>query len=169
MKKKILLAVFCISLSTLKAQNTDNKPCSTEEAGQFDFWTGNWNLTYNDTVHATNRITKEMDGCVIYEHFDDPTQSFRGMSWSMYNSKQKKWQQTWVDNQGGYIVLTGGFENNKMTLSTEPKKLADGKSVQNRMIFYNISSNNFDWNWESTQDEGKTWSLKWKIHYDRMK
>lgn len=46
---------------TAKAQNT--KPCSAPEIKQFDFWVGDWNLTWADTMHGNNRIEKIMDGC----------------------------------------------------------------------------------------------------------
>ena len=149
------------------AQTTTPKPCTTTECSQFDFWVGEWELTYNDTVHATNHITKEMDGCLVHEHFHDPTNSYRGESWSVFSSKTKKWNQTWVDNQGAYIALTGEFKDGKMILSTEPVTMPDGSRLQSRMVFYNITHNTFDWDWEATTDEGKTWKNNWRIHYKR--
>lgn len=151
---------------TVLAQAATHKPCSAAECSQFDFWLGDWELTYNDTVHATNRITKEMDGCLIHEHFRDPTNKYTGESWSVYNPKIRKWCQTWVDNQGGYIVLTGVFSNGRMVLFTEPLTL-NGTTTQNRMVFYNITPYSFDWDWDATTDEGKTWVNKWRIHYHR--
>ena len=108
-----------------------------------------------------------MDGCVIHEHFHDPANMYIGESWSMYNPQKKIWQQTWVDNQGEYIVLTGEFKDGKMILYTEPSMQPDGTKKQNRMVFYNITRNNFIWDWEATTNEGKTWVNKWRIHYSR--
>ena len=99
--------------------------------------------------------------------FNDPASNFIGKSWSMYNAATKLWQQTWVDNQAGYIVLTGKYADNKMILSTALVKTADGKENISRMIFYNISKNSFDWNWEKSTDNGSTWNLMWQIHYKR--
>ena len=168
-KLLILMAGLFFYFASCNAQTTvPAKPCTSPESSQFDFWIGNWKLTYNDTVHASNTVTKNLDGCVTYEHFSDPSTKFNGNSWSVYNVKTKKWQQTWVDNQGGYIVLSGSFENGKMELYTEPFTL-NGTKVQQRMVYYNITSKNFDWNWEQTRDEGKTWKTNWKIHYERIK
>lgn len=164
MKKYALLVyLFVINSVHVFAQ----EPCRAPETSQFDFWVGEWNLTYNDTVKATNSIARIMNDCVIYEKFNDPSTNFSGTSWSVYNANLKIWQQTWVDISGGYIVLTGTFSNNRMVLSTIPSPAKDGGMIQNRMIFYNITPGSFDWNWESTQDEGKTWKLLWKIHYER--
>jgi hypothetical protein len=157
----LLLAIHCT------AQNAA-KPCSSPECAQFDFWLGDWVITYGDTVHATNSITRELDGCVTHEHFKDaPYKSYLGESWSMYNPKLKKWQQTWVDNSGAYIALTGEFKNGEMLLFTEPYTKPDGKTAQNRMRYHNIKPNSFNWEWDITTDGGKTWVNNWSLQYDR--
>lgn len=43
----------------------------------------------------------------------------------------------------------------------------EGKEITQRMVFYNISENTFDWNWESSTDNGENWKLNWKIKYSR--
>lgn len=48
---------------------------------------------------------------------------YSGSSWSVYGRQKKIWQQTWVDNMGGYIALTGKYETNEMTLTTPPQKI----------------------------------------------
>lgn len=165
----IALFYFAFFAESIIAQSASTQPCSSPECTQFDFWLGDWDLTYNDSIHATNHITKEMGNCVVYEHFNDPSQSFSGASWSVFNSTTNLWQQCWVDNQGGYILLTGKYGNGEMVLFTEERKLSDGSSGKNKMRFYNITSLSFDWNWEVTKDGGKSWTILWKIHYSRKK
>lgn len=160
-KGKILLLLLSLPIYVFP-QNNNKVPCSSPEFNQFDFWLGKWDLFYSDSMHATNQITKDLDGCVIFENFNDPKQQFKGKSWSVYNPAKQRWEQTWVDNQGAYITLTGAFENDKMTLSTAP-----GIS-QKRMIFYNVKESALDWVWESTTDSGRTWKQLWKIHYTRL-
>jgi len=70
-----------------------------------------------------------------------------------------------VDDQGGYMVFTGGMEDDKMILSGKISK--DEKELIQRMVFYNITKDEFDWNWESSEDNGVTWKLNWKLHYSR--
>jgi hypothetical protein len=170
MRRCFLFLTFFIALFMSDesiAQNNKAKPCAAAECSQFDFWLGEWNLTYNDTVHATNSITKEMEGCLIHEHFHDPANNYSGESWSVYNAQKKVWQQTWVDNQAGYILLTGSLTDGKMILSTEPMLLPDGTKKQSRMVFSAITANSLQWVWEATIDEGKTWTTNWKIAYTR--
>jgi hypothetical protein len=148
------------------------KPCSAPEAGQFDFWLGEWDLTWKDgggrTLRGTNTITKEYGGCVIYERFDGaPGMDLKGMSVSTYNPAMGKWQQTWVDDQGNYFDLVGGFADGKMTLMHERE--VDGRLVQLRMVFFNIGEIELDWQWERSEDGGENWNVLWRIHYRRKK
>lgn len=148
------------------AQNA-KKPCTAPEASQFDFWVGNWQLYSADTITGSNSIYKIMDGCTVQENFSNPKTGYNGKSWSVYNPVGKVWQQTWVDNQGGFIDLTGKFEDGKMTLKTQERTLQNGKRQVYRMVYSNITPNSFDWDWESTTDGGATWVSGWKIHYVR--
>ncbi|MEO6167815.1 MAG: hypothetical protein ABIO98_09870 [Chitinophagales bacterium] len=157
-----------MTLTSNIAISQPSTTCNSPEISQFDFWIGEWDLTWNDTLKGENSITKEMDGCVVHEHFHDPLSHYRGWSWSVYNVKTKHWQQTWVDNSGAYIDLKGGMEGDKMILATADEKTEE-RTVRRRMVFYNINPNSFDWIWEASPDLGKTWELKWKIHYQRKK
>ena len=165
MKNALALLIFLTSMTTTAQQ----EPKATN-AGEhaLDFWIGEWDLTWNDTVHGTNSIRLEMDGKVIAEHFDDPTNKYRGGSWSVYNAKTGIWNQTWVDTQGDYIALTGGPVEDRFELSTGPREVK-GVMTTHRMVFSNILKDSFDWDWQQTTDEGKTWSSQWKIRYQRRK
>jgi hypothetical protein len=87
------------------------------------------------------------------------------MSTSVYNVVSGKWQQTWVDNQGAYLDFVGEFANAKMILSRQAH--IDGQSFQQRMVWYDITPDRLEWNWERSTDEGQTWQVLWAIHYAR--
>lgn len=156
-----------LAAGTCPAQ-TNQKPCSAPESGQFNFWIGEWNLTWNDTLHGTNRIEKKFGNCTVHENFFDPNTNYRGESWSVYNPNTKMWQQTWIDDRGGYIALTGSMEGDKMVLTTGEKVTPKGK-MNFRMLFYNIQPDSFDWSWDASTDGGTSWKTNWKIHYQRKK
>ena len=171
MKNLKLSLLFLLTFSiSLIAQSDNQKPCSSPQASQFDFWIGDWDLTWTDkngnTQKGTNSITKILNGCVIEENFKGG--SFIGRSLSVYNPNKKVWQQTWVDNSGGYLEFSGNLEKDQMILSRE-FTTKENKKIKQRMVFYNISENELDWNWEKSTDDGKTWQLAWKIHYMRKK
>ena len=138
------------------------------ETRQFDFWLGDWDVTWGENERGSNHVEAIMDGHVILENFDgSPSLPLRGMSLSAYNAKINKWQQTWVDNEGSYWSFSGDYKEDRMILTTED--LEQGKRIDLRMIFYNIKPDEFDWRWEKSLDTGKTWSLKWQLHYQRRR
>jgi len=167
--KNILLSLTFLFICNFSLAQKPSSPCTLPEASQFDFWVGEWDAIYSDTLKpALNKITRPYNNCIIQENFYDPNTNFYGMSVSGYNAQNKQWQQTWVDSQGAYIALTGEFKDGKMQLNSE-RFQPDGKKILLRMLYYNISKESFDWSWDSSIDGGKTWVVNWKIHYKRRK
>lgn len=141
--------------------------CSAPEARQFDFWIGQWALSWEGGA-GTNHVRSILGGCVIEENFTDPGSQFYGRSVSTFSARTGQWQQTWVDNNATYLDFVGGMEGATMVLSRSFAN-AEGQTVMQRMVFYNIEHAQFDWNWERSLDGGQSWDLLWKIHYERVK
>lgn len=160
-------------ISSKPVQRTETKtvPCSAAEARQFDFWVGEWNLSWekgmlNPAGTGTNVIHALWHGCAIEENFSYPEGSFFGKSFSVYNTRAQSWKQTWVDSSGSYLDFVGTFDGEKMVLSRDTTR-PDGQSVKQRMVWYNIAPDKLDWNWERSLDGGKSWEILWTIHYVR--
>lgn len=138
----------------------------------FDFWIGSWNVSWKNpdgtTTKGTNLITREKNSGVIVEHFDDPTNKFNGISISVFSPADSMWHQAWADNSGGYINMVGKVEGEKRYFETAVEKKGD-KTIIRRMVFYNITADSFTWDWELSNDGGKTWVLQWQILYERAK
>jgi len=153
------------------AQSVPPNPCLAPEQKQLDFWVGDWDLTWpgdkqGDLDHGTNTIRRVLDSCVVEENFSaEASGHLRGRSLSLFEPQSGKWKQTWVDNEGGYLDFTGGFENGQMILARQATR--EGKAILQRMVFKNIRPDEFDWSWESSTDGGKTWKVNWPIHYKR--
>lgn len=172
--EKLLFAILllCAAAIGAVAQNQP-KPCSSADASQFDFWVGIWDLEWTtakgEKATGTNTISKILGGCVIEENFSTGGATpYLGKSHSLFDAQTGKWKQTWVDSGGGYLDFTGEFKDGKMTLWRE-FTAKDGKKIKQRMIFSGIAKDEFDWNWESSDDDGKTWKTNWKIRYKRRK
>ena len=178
MKRQITFILICmlfIGITTSYAQNS-NVSTSPPEARQFDFWIGTWKLSWpggqagtpeGKTGVAKNVITTVLDSSVIEENFSAAELGFNGRSLSVYNANKKKWQQTWVDNTGAYLLFEGEFKNGKMELLTKPFE-RNGKTFISRMVFKNIQHDNLDWDWQRSNDGGKSWQDVWNIHYTRQ-
>jgi hypothetical protein len=162
--KKIYILVFMLSSQTMLAQLV-----LPVDSALFDFWIGEWQASWTnaDGTKGTgkNSIRKTLDGKVIQENFED-MQGFKGTSISVFNSQRKTWHQAWADNQGGYFNFLGEVDGQKRIFRT-PAKEVSGKSITQRMVFYNITSNSMTWDWEKSEDGGKTWSLQWRILYTK--
>ncbi|MGH2592089.1 MAG: hypothetical protein ACRDGG_01105 [Anaerolineae bacterium] len=140
---------------------------SPPEARQFDFWIGEWNLTWAEGGRGANSIRAILNRRVTLENFDgSPSTPLQGMSVSTYNPRLGKWQQTWVDNQGSYLDFVGEFKDGKMALQREA--VIDGEEIVQRMVWYNITRDELEWNWERSDDRGRTWKVLWHIHYRRI-
>lgn len=160
----VFLLVGSVSIQPGRAQSAS---CETPIARQFDFWVGTWALRWGEEGRGTNAIERILGGCVIEENFVGhmPDGVFRGKSVSVYDAQQEQWKQTWVDNRGGYLDFTGGFEDGRMVL--QRKTVREGRPLWQRMVWYNISPDSLDWKWEMSEDEGATWTTRWHIHYTR--
>ena len=147
------------------------------EAAQFNFWIGDWVCTW-EGGQGSNSIRKSLDGRVVLESFDgSPGMNLRGTSVSVFDVGMGKWRQTWVDNQGSYLDLTGGWEDPpaddtfgdgpRMVLAMQ--RTVNDKPIHLRMVFAHITVDAFDWHWQSSADGGLTWQDRWAIRYTRRK
>lgn len=171
MKKVIIYILLLLSGLSVSAQ-TELTNLNPEE--YFNFWLGSWDLTWKKADRTIgkgeNKIEKILDGNVIQENFkvtEDPLmKNFTGKSWTVYNKNNGLWYQTWVDNQGAYLDFIGEFEDNKRIFKRKVTS-REGKAFLQRMVFYDIQTNSFSWDWEISFDNGKSWILKWRIKYQR--
>jgi hypothetical protein len=147
-------------------------PCAAAEQKQLEFWVGEWDLTWpgekqGQIDHGTNSIHRLLDSCVVEENFSGgEAMHLRGMSVSIFDTRARRWKQTWVDNEGGYLDFAGEFKDGQMILARDAVR-PEGTKVIQRMVFKNIATNEFDWSWEASTDGGKTWKVMWPIHYKR--
>jgi hypothetical protein len=151
-------------MTTNDAQQSSTEVAPPPETHEFDFWLGEWGVTWEGGA-GTNSIRSTLGGHVVEEQFRGANPPLQGMSVSVYNPQLGKWQQTWVDDQGSYLALAGGFKEDKMVLAME--RMQNNRLVSMRMVFYNITANQLDWNWERSEDGGQTWQLMWHIQYTR--
>jgi hypothetical protein len=147
-------------------------PCAAPEQRQLEFWVGEWDLTWpgqkqGETEHGTNSVRRVLETCVVQENFSgESAMHLRGMSVSIFDTRAGKWKQTWVDNEGAYLDFVGELKDGQMILVRDAVR-PDGTRAIQRMVFKNITRNEFDWSWESSTDGGKTWQVQWPIHYKR--
>ena len=134
-------------------------PCTRAEDRQFDFWLGTWSVTFVGDGTAGSEITRDAEGCNVYEHFIDVGNN--GRSVSFYNADTGKWYQTYIDDAGGRVLLGGTFENGVMLLAT------DG-SRQQRRITWSQEGDKVRQHGERTINGGATWTTEFDGIYTRV-
>ena len=108
---------------------------------------------------GTNLVERRFGDCVIQEHWKGKL-GLEGSSFNVYDPSDKKWHQTWVDSQGTLLQLSGGLEGGKMVLSGElPSSGRPGKRASQRITWEKLRDGRVRQLWESSEDDGKSWSL----------
>jgi hypothetical protein len=135
-------------------------PCSDPAYHQFDFWIGSWDVTQGGKPAGTNTITSELAGCALFESWLSANGRTAGRSINYYDADRKSWHQTWIDNSGQPLTLEGTFAQGKMVMRGQ-RPLPNGKGLlQHRITWTPLASGEVRQLWESSTDNGKSWSVQ---------
>jgi hypothetical protein len=155
------LALLAAAVPARGAPSSPPPACGGPEYRQFDFWLGDWNVYAPDgTLAGTNDVTREMDGCVLQEHWvaaGPPPQT--GSSFNTWSPALRRWHQTWVDSTGGFLLLDGGLKNGVMILSGDMPARSGGGTVRNRIAWSVLGGGRVRQLWERSRDGGASWSV----------
>jgi hypothetical protein len=144
------------------------KPCTAPAHRQFDFWLGDWDVTTPDGKPAGhNRITLILGGCALREEWTGASGT-HGTSLNMFDDGARKWRQTWVDDGGTVLLLTGEFKGGKMVLEGD-SPAAGGASVRQRIAWTPLSAGRVRQLWDSSADGGKSWKIEFDGTYTKSK
>lgn len=144
------------------------RPCGAKpEYRQFDFWIGEWDVQAGGKQAGTNSVQLILGDCVIFENWTGAG-GMTGKSFNIYNAAKGKWQQTWVDSSGNALELYGEFKDGAMRLAGE-KPAPNGGKIIDRLSFFPLEGGRVRQLWESSQDDGKTWSVVFDGLYTRRK
>ncbi len=167
-----LLLLSPVISSELYAQNEAVKlcPCCGPEYRRFDFWLGDWvayNLQDSNKLAGTNRIVLLQDSCVVQENWVGRGGQYTGTSYNWYDRQEGKWRQTWIDNQGGSLQLSGGMKGGEMILYSGEMKSRQGESYINRITWTPNPDGSVRQHWEISKDDGQSWETVFDGLYKR--
>ncbi len=136
----------------------DERGCAGRGFRGFDFWVGDWNV-YDTagTLGGTNRVTREVSGCAVEEHWTDAAGN-RGRSLNTYDAGTGRWHQLWMDASGLAIILDGESAPGEMVLSGDTPQSINGPIISNRITWTRLSPRRVRQFWEVSQDGRLTWS-----------
>ncbi len=103
---------------------------------------------------ATDRVTKEFGGCVVWERWFGGRGS-RGAGYSGYVAARKLWVQTFMDDRGTVLVFEGGPGAGGFVIEG-PSYSKTGAQERNRVVFRTLPQGVVEEYWTVSGDGGKT-------------
>ena len=162
--RMIVCTMTCAAVAPglrVAAQEPAARPaaCTSDEHRAFDFWIGEWEVTEAGKVAGKNHIESVLGGCALHESWTGAGES-RGESLNFYDAAERKWHQTWIDNSGGALYLSGGLENGSMVLSGRRPPRPGGDSDRetlHRITWTPLAEGKVRQHWEASTDDGASW------------
>ncbi|MEZ5709138.1 MAG: hypothetical protein R3E02_07120 [Blastomonas sp.] len=143
-------------------------PCTPDEHRGFDFWLGEWDVAANGSPvpTASSSITAKHGGCVVLEQYD--AGGYTGMSINFYDVTSKLWHQTWMSNTNVPVYLEGGLNaDGAMVLSDDALPISKATGTINRVTWSENGDGSVRQHWETSSDNGATWSTAFDGRYTR--
>lgn len=119
-------------------------------------------MSGRDTA-GTNSVTLEESGCNVHEHWTG-SKGGTGQSFNFYDRSDGKWHQLWIDNSGMVLRLSGSYADGTMSYTGVTMR-RNGTKVLHRLSFINNANGTVRQFWESSADDGKTWSVAFEGIY----
>jgi hypothetical protein len=142
-------------------------PCKARpEFRQFDFWIGEWApKNVQGLTVGSSSVQLILGSCIIFENWSTPVSN--GKSFNLFNTRDGRWHQTWVDDKGTWTEYVGGLVDGKMVLDSEV--VNNGKKTIARMTFSKLPNGDVRQHGENSADDGKSWTTSFDFTYVRKK
>lgn len=142
-------------------------PCRSREAARrFDFWIGEWTVSDpSGTPIGRNRITGDLEGCVIRESWTDAAGA-RGTSVNFHDPHGGRWHQVWTSDSGTVTHYVGDWRDGAMRFHAEGFGDVDGVNRHRRMTFTPQDDGSVPQLIEDSAD-GETWTVGFDGRYTR--
>ncbi len=132
-------------------------PCRSDTlAHQFDFWLGTWDVYVGGRRVGTNAISSDLEQCLTVEQWTDANGA-RGTSINFVDSNTRRWRQVWVADGGNVVDYTGGFRDGAMRFEAVTIQPNGARTLQ-KLTFFPIARDTVRQLFESSADEGKSWT-----------
>lgn len=169
--KCVLITSFVLASLVCDSVQAQSPSPLAPQYNQFDFWLGEWETEMTSipdfSVKRTgkDKVQSLLKGRLIEEVFtrDGDGEKFQ-RGYLTYLARDKKWQHIIYDAKWGEYRFLGGKRGDKLVLES-PKD--DTRPLKHRETFSEITADGFNYTWQSSRDQGKTWNDVWKVKYKR--
>jgi hypothetical protein len=148
----------------------------------FDFLFGRWQI-------ENERLLKRLQHCTQWEQFDALGEAkpilggignlddfvpktwnsgFIGMTLRLFNPSTNQWSIYWMSNQTGTLEppVVGSFQDGIGIF--EGDDTFEGRPIQVRFIWSELTTNTALWEQAFSDDAGKTWEKNWIMRFKRI-
>ena len=165
----VLACVALIGCSDAAQPAEPAKRCDAKEFRAFDFWVGEWRVTWKtpqgQPAEGRSSIQRIVAGCAIEEHWQGKDGS-EGKSLTFFNPATKNWQQTWVDATAQPLMFEGNFEGESLVLKTKVEH-GDGFVTYHRITWTPLPGG-VRQHWQQSAN-GKAWDTVFDGRYSPVK
>jgi len=153
---------------TLSAQETDSADqCDGLVSGNpermYDFKLGNWNHQWQNKTQdggvfefgAVARVYTILGGDVLLD--EQVAEDWKGITFRTYDPDNKKWIVRWLPSNSEFNAeISAGLEH-CVPVERHQQVVGEGKLIQVRTSFTDITENSFEFHQDWSTDEGETW------------
>jgi len=161
-----LLAAGVASVLPAAVFADDAKPCAAGEHRQFDYWLGNWSVSYGGPPAGTSKVELALDQCMIVESWDG-ARNHSGRTIFAYSSDDHTWYGMFADNEGRVHVFSEGKVANGVAEFRGTSRGPNGETVLNRVKIVRANGDKVEQTWEKSLDNGGTWNMAYRGVYTR--
>ena len=163
MRLFLALLALLVAGNSLGAQASPPPP---PEAGQFDFWIGDWEVFSPAGKKAgENHIEKISAGWGLLENWTGAGGGI-GKSLNTWLPERKQWRQFWVGN-GEAFELTGGLNERREMVLTGTTPTPAGGTQTERITWTPNADGTVRQHWQQSADGGATWTTAFDGRYRR--
>ncbi|HKF05752.1 MAG TPA: hypothetical protein VKB49_25760 [Candidatus Sulfotelmatobacter sp.] len=144
----------------------DAKPCAGGEHRQFDYWLGNWSVSYGGPPAGTSKVELALDQCMIVESWDG-ARNHSGKTIFAYSPDDHSWYGIFADNEGRVHIFNQGKVSAGTAEFQGTSHGPNGETVLNRVKIVRASADKVEQTWEKSADNGATWNMVYRGEYTR--
>jgi hypothetical protein len=144
----------------------DAKPCAIGEHRQFDYWLGNWSVSYGGPPVGTSKVELALDLCMIVESWDG-ARNHSGKTMFAYSPEDHSWYGMFADNEGHVHIFSLGKVAGGAGEFQGTSRGSNGETVLNRVKIVRVSADKVEQTWEKSTDNGSTWKVAYRGEYTR--
>jgi hypothetical protein len=158
--------------NVIKRANVNAYPClGSAQSREFDFWVGEWDAYVRGTKNLAghSKIEIASGGCMILENWTSVGAPFNGKSINFVDPVSGKWKQIWVGSGGGPNAsefLNGEYRDGAMRFEFDTKT-PQGATQKVHFYFFNEGPDQVRQLHETSNDDGKTWTVTYDFTYKR--